>query len=54
VAAGDVDALTEATRELLEDPGALAGAQLGAEQARAELTWDAAAAQHLSLYRELA
>ncbi len=54
VPAGDIDALTEATRELLEDPDALARAREGARRARAELTWDAAAAQHLELYRELA
>ena len=50
VAAGDVDALTEALRELLADPSE---ARAGAERARRELTWDAAAAQHLELYREL-
>src|SRR5262245_36284649 len=54
VPAGDVDALTEATRELLADPGALNAARAGAELARAELTWDAAAQKHLALYRELA
>ena len=54
VAAGDVDALTEATRVLLADADALAAARAGAERARAELTWDAAAAAHLDLYRELA
>jgi glycosyltransferase involved in cell wall biosynthesis len=53
VPAGDVDALTEAVRELLGDPAALARAREGAERARAELTWDASAAQHLELYREL-
>jgi glycosyltransferase involved in cell wall biosynthesis len=53
VPAGDVDALTQATRELLADPAALAAARAGAERARAELTWDASAAQHLALYREL-
>ncbi len=53
VAAGDVDALTAAVSELLSDEQALAAARAGAERARAELTWDAAAAQHLSLYREL-
>ena len=52
--AGDVEALTEAARELLADPAALAAARAGAERARAELTWDAAAATHLELYRELA
>ena len=50
---GDVDALTDAVSSLLDDPDALAAARAGAEQARAELTWDAGAAQHLELYREL-
>jgi glycosyltransferase involved in cell wall biosynthesis len=54
VPAGDVEALTEAARELLSDADALAAARAGAERARAELTWDAAAAAHLALYRELA
>jgi glycosyltransferase involved in cell wall biosynthesis len=54
VPAGDVEALTEAARELLSDPQALAAAREGAERARSELTWDAAAARHLELYRELA
>jgi glycosyltransferase involved in cell wall biosynthesis len=54
VPAGDLDALTEAARTLLADPGALAGARAGADAARAELTWDAAAAAHLALYRTLA
>ena len=54
VPAGDVDALTVAVRELLADPAALAAARTGAERARRELTWDAAAARHLDLYRELA
>jgi glycosyltransferase involved in cell wall biosynthesis len=54
VPAGDVEALTEAARELLGDPAALARARAGAERARAELTWEAAAARHLELYRELA
>ena len=53
VAAGDVDALTAAVDELLSDSDALAAARAGAERARAELTWDASAAQHLALYREL-
>ena len=51
---GDVDALTEAVSSLLDDADALAAARAGAERARAELTWDASAAQHLELYRELA
>jgi glycosyltransferase involved in cell wall biosynthesis len=54
VPAGDVDALTEAARELLADPVALHGARAGAERARAALTWDAAAQLHLALYLELA
>ncbi len=54
VPAGDVDALTEAVRGLLADADALAAARAGAERARAELTWDASAAAHLALYRELA
>jgi glycosyltransferase involved in cell wall biosynthesis len=54
VPAGDVEALTAAVGELLADPAALAAARAGAERARAELTWDASAAQHLALYRELA
>jgi glycosyltransferase involved in cell wall biosynthesis len=53
VPAGDVTALTEAVRELLDDGDALTAARAGAERARRELTWDAAAAQHLELYREL-
>jgi glycosyltransferase involved in cell wall biosynthesis len=48
---GDVEALAEALRRVLEDP---APYRAGAELARAELTWDAAAAAHLDLYRELA
>jgi glycosyltransferase involved in cell wall biosynthesis len=50
VPAGDVEALTEALRELLADP---AEARAGAERARQALTWDAAATQHLQLYEEL-
>jgi len=51
---GDLDALTAAVEELLGDEGALAAAREGAELARRELTWDASAARHLELYRELA
>jgi glycosyltransferase involved in cell wall biosynthesis len=54
VPAGDVDALAAALGELLGDGDALAAARAGADRARAELTWNAAAAQHLALYRELA
>jgi glycosyltransferase involved in cell wall biosynthesis len=53
VAPGDVDALAEALRELTQGDAALAEARAGAERARAELTWDAAAAAHLGLYEEL-
>jgi glycosyltransferase involved in cell wall biosynthesis len=54
VPAGDVEALADAARELLSDGDALARARAGAERARAELTWETAAEQHLELYRELA
>jgi glycosyltransferase involved in cell wall biosynthesis len=50
---GNVDGLAAALAELLDHPAALAAARAGAERARAELTWDAAAAAHLELYREL-
>jgi glycosyltransferase involved in cell wall biosynthesis len=53
VPAGDVDALAEATRELLESPTELEAARSGARRARESLTWDAAAAAHLELYRQL-
>lgn len=54
VAPGDVEGLAAALGELLADPTALASARAGAARARDELTWDAAAAAHLALYRELA
>jgi glycosyltransferase involved in cell wall biosynthesis len=54
VPAGDVEALTEAVGELLGDREALSAARAGADRARRELTWEAAATQHLELYRELA
>jgi len=50
---GDLDALADAARELLDDPAALERARAGAERARRELTWDVAAQAHLELYREL-
>ncbi len=53
VPAGDVEALTAAVAELLGDSAALAAARAGAMEARRELTWDASAAKHLDLYREL-
>jgi glycosyltransferase involved in cell wall biosynthesis len=53
VEAGNVEALTEAIRELLSDEEALERARAGARQARATLTWDAAAASHGELYEEL-
>jgi len=53
VPAGDLEALTDATQRLLADPEALQEARAGAERARSELTWDAAADKHLALYREL-
>jgi len=51
---GDVAGLEAALRELLGDAAALAAARDGAERARDELTWDAAARAHLALYREIA
>ena len=54
VRAGDVGAFASAVSELLADPAALAEARAGARRARKALTWEAAAAAHLELYRELA
>jgi glycosyltransferase involved in cell wall biosynthesis len=53
VPAGDVEALTAAARELLDDGTALAAARAGARRAREALTWDAAAAAHIALYEQL-
>lgn len=53
VAPGDVEGLADAVGQLLGDRDALARARAGAERARGELTWDAAAAAHLELYRGL-
>ena len=53
VPAGDVDALRDELAALLGDASALAEARAGAERCRGELTWDAAAAAHLEIYREL-
>lgn len=53
VPGGDVEALTEAARELLDDPAALEEARAGALRAKQELTWDSSARAHLDVYREL-
>jgi glycosyltransferase involved in cell wall biosynthesis len=53
VAPGDVDGLAAALKELLDDEAGLTAARDGANRARYTLTWDAAAATHLELYREL-
>jgi glycosyltransferase involved in cell wall biosynthesis len=53
VPAGNVEAVADAARELLEDADALARARAGAERAREELTWDRAARAHIDLYRAL-
>jgi glycosyltransferase involved in cell wall biosynthesis len=53
VPAGDVTALAAAVAELLGDRDALEEARAGARRAREELTWDAAAATHLSVYEEI-
>jgi glycosyltransferase involved in cell wall biosynthesis len=50
---GDVEALAHALARLLGDADALAGARAGAEEARRVLTWEASAAAHLELYREV-
>ena len=52
VPADDAPALAAAIRELLE-PAALSAAFEGAQAARRALTWDAAAAQHEAMYREI-
>lgn len=46
--------LAEAVRRFLGDPETLERARAGARKAAAELTWEASAASHLALYRELA
>jgi glycosyltransferase involved in cell wall biosynthesis len=53
VPAGDVEALADAARELLDDHAALERAREGARMAQETLTWDAAAAAHIRLYEEL-
>jgi glycosyltransferase involved in cell wall biosynthesis len=54
VAPEDMEGLSAALRELLDDDTALAAARDGARRARDELTWDAAAAAHLAVYEEIA
>jgi len=49
----DRAALAEAAGRLLSDPAALEAARAGARRAAAELTWDAAAAEHLALYESI-
>lgn len=51
VPAGDVDALAVAIGEVLADPEPF---REGARRARAELTWDASAREHLALYEQIA
>ena len=50
---GDIEAMTEAVRTLLDDTGALARARAGALTARETLSWDAAATSHLDIYKSL-
>ena len=50
---GDTAAMSAALARLLDDPDALAAARAGAERARDELTWEASAAAHVELYREI-
>jgi len=50
---GDVHGLQQALRELLDDGEALTEARAGAARARASLTWDKSATEHLALYEEL-
>jgi glycosyltransferase involved in cell wall biosynthesis len=50
---GDVEGLAAALERILGDADALASARKGAEAAREALTWEASAAAHLELYREL-
>jgi glycosyltransferase involved in cell wall biosynthesis len=50
---GDVEALSAAIDGLLRDADALAEARAGAGRARDELTWEASAAAHVALYREV-
>ena len=51
--AGERLTVPERYRLVRLDPQALQEAREGAERARSELTWDAAARAHLEVYREL-
>jgi glycosyltransferase involved in cell wall biosynthesis len=51
---GDVGGMALALQTLTHDADALEAARRGAEAAREELTWEASAAAHLHLYRQLA
>ena len=51
---GDTAAMSAALARLLRDRDALTAARAGAVRARDDLTWDASAAAHVALYRELA
>ena len=53
VESGNSAGLAAAIDELLRNPAALEQARAGARLAREALTWDASAAAHLDLYREL-
>ncbi|HVG89596.1 MAG TPA: glycosyltransferase family 4 protein [Gaiellales bacterium] len=53
VPSGDIDAMAEAVRELLDDPAKLEAAREGARAARDALTWEASARMHVDLYSEL-
>jgi glycosyltransferase involved in cell wall biosynthesis len=50
---GDVAGMAAALERLLGEADALSAARRGAEKVRDELTWEASAAAHLELYREL-
>ena len=50
---GDLAGLSKAVRALLQNPDELAEARAGASRARDALTWENAAAAHLTLYGEL-
>ncbi len=53
VPCGDVDALGAAIVELLDDPAALAAANLAAEQVGSKITWPAVAVREAALVREV-